>query len=389
MSEFENATIGAAPTWRAAPEGLSRPRATFVTGIADGSIVILYMAGIAAERLGYVMGWYAATLVLKLVMVWLLWRNAGPLSLQSKLLLASATAMNLTTILAGVAAPTAYSAAAAFLAHLATTLLIVGRAGLRNYLRGLTVVITISAVFHAALCLQHRMNIAWGRYTYFAGMQPNLGGEIDAVGAMAAVLAFPRRSALVIAAAMTVDAMLLQARSAIIVSLTMMALAVLIDPRRVITLRSGIAMALAAAVTLSALVGIGLATRGAAALSNILLLNDQYRGFASGASGRTDIWQQAVDLFTSSPLYGHSLDYFNRIGFIGAHNLVLHGLAQYGIMSIPFFASLIYAFYRVFTVDKFRFVVITLALPLFLFNDRFINLNPYPFMIYVILCADA
>lgn len=362
-----------------------------VAGVLDASIVLVYMAGINAEsQFGYLMAWYSATLLLKAAIAWALWRDAAPLTRQARFTLVATAAMTAATTFAGVASLAAYAAVTAFLAHLTLTLVIIGRLPLRRYLGGAAALITAAAGLHLALCLLHRMDDQWGRFLYFGHNHPNLGGEIDAVGAMAAALSIqPRRYSLAMLAILVLDAAMLQARSAMLVGGALFLIMSVVDPRRPVQLRPAIVLALAGLLGFLVLAELGISGKAADALSSVFLLDNQYRGLGSGASGRSDLWNQAIYLFDSSPFYGHSLDYFSQIGFIGAHNLFLHGLAQYGVMAIPFLLSLFYAYIENFRHDRFRFIVLSLALPLFLFNDRFINLNPYPFFVYALLLAPA
>jgi O-antigen ligase len=70
------------------------------------------------------------------------------------------------------------------------------------------------------------------------------------------------------------------------------------------------------------------------AFENLFLLDDKYRGIDSGASGRSDLWIAAINLWLSHPLFG--------VGFKGlpplmpdempAHNAYLGMLAEVGVV---------------------------------------------------------
>jgi hypothetical protein len=365
--------------------------AAFLTGLADGSPALAYLFGanFASVEGSQLTAWYGITLAAKLALVCLDWRNVKWPSPVARFLVIAVSAMILATTLDGMGPTGPYVAAAGFLAHLVVTLLLVDHARLRRYLTAAGLVITFVAVQHIALTLAHKMPEAWGRPFYFGQTEPNVGGEIEAAAALGAAYAMPRLFALPLVGILAADTILLQARSAILVDAGVLVVLAAYYPRQRLTARRGLIMAVAAAVGISVLGAIGAAGRFIDLSSNLLMINDPYRGLGSGASGRTDLWNWAIDLFQASPLYGHSLNYFGDIGFIGAHNLFLHGLAQYGLMSLPFFGSLVAAYFILFRRDRPRFWVLVTALPLFLFNDRFLNLNPYPFMVYVMLLAST
>jgi O-antigen ligase len=87
--------------------------------------------------------------------------------------------------------------------------------------------------------------------------------------------------------------------------------------------------------------GIDLIGAAGTRIDNILLLDDQYRGVGSGASGRAELWKAALNLWLTHPIFG--------VGFKGhqnfmpdqmlAHNAYLGMLADVG--AVGFAAYLI------------------------------------------------
>jgi len=115
------------------------------------------------------------------------------------------------------------------------------------------------------------------------------------------------------------------------------------------------------------------------------MLDNKYRGLSSGFSGRDVLWKMSWQMFLDSPLVGHGLGYFSHIGFVGSHNIILYSLASGGLFGIlPLFIIFI-QMWNFVKRDLFNFFILLSILPLFLFNDRFININPYPFVFYLIL----
>jgi hypothetical protein len=387
--------------WAAEASHLERPTAkafgwsdlfspATLAGVADSGVVLLLARGLnVSQMVPPLERWYVFITVGKLILLGITWNQRSPLSGPAKWLIGSTAAMVLATTLAGVSSFGPYAGVAGFLVNLTLTSMLIGQRPLRQYLLGPVLIISSTALWHAILCFTHRMPIWFGRYFYFGFNTFNLGGEIEAIGCMAAALLLPRMLSLPVIAVLLVDMSLLEARSAILVGFATMFVVLVFDGRRQLHARRALAILVIAPVA-----GLGLAALGGGSkisdfVSSVLLINDPYRGVATGGSGRTGLWAQSLEMFQQSPVIGHDLSYFESVGFIGSHNLFLQGLAQYGLMSLLFFGSLIYGFVFVFSRDKYRFCVLACALPLLLFNDRFANLNPYPFMFFVLLTLPA
>ena len=368
------------PFWR-------RYDVAVLTGVIDGAAPLAYMAGadFGSASGGNLVAWYATTLLAKCVLLVISWRQRAHLTRLGQLFLGATSLMVCATLVAGPISLAPYLAAGGFVALLALTLLLVRPESMRRYFAAAALLVTAVAAAHIALCLTHQISSAWGRYFYFGHNQPNLGGEIEAAAALAAVFALPRRYALPVIAVLFIDMTLLEARSAILVGIAAACVKLLFNPGRQFTARRGLTLLVLGAVAVIGLMEIGAAGLLSDTLTNLLMLNDQYRGFNSGASGRSEIWALSWQLFQDSPFVGHSLGYFDSIGFIGSHNLLLFGLAQFGVTSLGFFACIVAGYLAAFSRDPYRACVLLAALPLFLFNDRLINLNPYPFLIYVML----
>jgi hypothetical protein len=79
--------------------------------------------------------------------------------------------------------------------------------------------------------------------------------------------------------------------------------------------------------------GIDVSNGAVAVFDNVTLVNDKYRGISSGGSGRTELWDAAINLFMTHPVFG--------VGFKGhqlmmpeqdyAHNAYLGTLADMGL----------------------------------------------------------
>lgn len=400
MSDFRAAAALPQEDWAEAPayEDAQPPAdslrfrdllsAPTLTGFADVGVVLLFVRGL---NVGFGLSrtlllWYAFMTVAKLSLLVISWNRRAPLTGPAKWMIGSTIAMALATTVTGIGSFTPYLAVAAFVINLTLSSMLIGQGPIWRYLLGPLLVIAGSAAYHAFLCLDHRMPIWWGRYLYFGYNQFNLGGEIEAIGCLAAALILPRILALPVLAVILFDMSKMQTRAAMLVGFCAIVVILLFDGRRRL---SG---ARAAVLLVLGLIGgvlvIAVGSGGLSdAASSLFLLNDPHRGIETGGSGRSDLWQWSLVLFEQSPLVGHNLGYFESVGFIGSHNMILYGLAQYGLMSMLFVGSLIYGFASLARQNLHRFAVLCCALPLLLFNDRFTNLNPYPFIFFVLLSA--
>ncbi|MEI9915007.1 MAG: hypothetical protein WDN29_03495 [Methylovirgula sp.] len=95
-----------------------------------------------------------------------------------------------------------------------------------------------------------------------------------------------------------------------------------------------------------------------------------------------------MEWFRASPIIGNGADFFDRNG-VEIHNFFLFGLSEFGLLSLIIYGMIFYLFYDLYRTDK-KWFVCFLGIPVFwMFNDRFFNINPYPFLFYVVLFAHA
>ncbi len=66
---------------------------------------------------------------------------------------------------------------------------------------------------------------------------------------------------------------------------------------------------------------------------------------------------------------------------------MLFGLGEDGLSSLVLFASIVAGYVLSFRRNVYTAIMLLCAMPLFMFNDRFINLNPFPFVIYVMIAV--
>lgn len=268
----------------------------------------------------------------------------------------------------------------AFSANLIVTLLILNTAGLRHYFKGIALfgaVITALYLFqvHAGIINNH-----YGRYYYFNDSHPNLGSEIAAVVVVASVLSLRWLPMTIISALAFYSIVLMQGRAALLVAFAAFMIRLAIHLR---------AFAQKSAQNLGIVLGLGilalipLVPAMIEIGGTLLQIDDEHRGASTGFVGRDRLWANAFELFSQNPLFGVGVSYFETANREPVHNFYLYGLTLYGITSLAIYASLFYAGLVAFRRTPRATMILSTFLILTLFNARFMNLNLYPFVVYV------
>jgi hypothetical protein len=276
----------------------------------------------------------------------------------------------------------------AFSGSLVMTMIVLARGHLLTYCRWALPIPVGVAAFHVASSLTGTAPLANGRFDYVGGTHPNLGGEIAAVTALAASLALRPRLALPLMALLFASCTLMQSRAAMVA----IALLAVILVARGAARRLGWLLLPVLLVMAPFAIGVWawLGTDPFALLAeNLLRLDDPDRGILSGFAGREARWAIGFDDFRRDVLFGNGIGTFEN-GLESPHNAFLYGLAMHGIVSVAFWGFLAAALARVLAARPDQVALMAALGLLLVFNDRFFNLNPYPFEYYVmILCAPA
>jgi len=268
----------------------------------------------------------------------------------------------------------------AFSANLIATLLILNTAGLRHYFKGIALfgaIITAVYIFqvHAGIISNH-----YGRYYYFNDSHPNLGSEIAAVVVVTSVLTLRWVPMTIISALAFYSIVLMQGRAALLVAFGAFTIRLVIHLRTFAqksTQNLGIVLGLgilALIPLVPAMMEIG---------GTLLQIDDEHRGASTGFVGRDRLWANAFELFSQNPFFGVGASYFEAADREPVHNFYLYGLTLYGITSLAIYASLFCAGLVAFRRNPRATMILSTFLILTLFNARFMNLNLYPFVVYV------
>lgn len=246
-----------------------------------------------------------------------------------------------------------------------------------SYWRGLLFVSSIDALFYLAFFGTGRIDNSYGRYFFFSGSHPNLGSELFFSAAFAAMVSRTPRLSLILLPFFFAPAFLMQGRAA---ELGVIYAGCIIGWKSLEGLSRSTQFAVASAVVIIAFVWL-MTTDVTELVNKVLLLDNQYRGENTNATGRVNYWDSALSVWFSHPLFGAGSDYPTRLGTLQAHNFFLYPLAYYGLLG---FSLLVIFLQRLVVVAiSGRAVYVAAFIPMLAFNDRFINLNTYPTIMFV------
>jgi O-antigen ligase len=231
--------------------------------------------------------------------------------------------------------------------------------------------------------------IVYGRYLFF-GLQPNLGGEL--LLGCAIIVMFARSLALrwIVGTLILVLLMLLQSRAALLGTFLVMMLG---EALRALFISDGPARRQLIGLTLS-VAGVSLfvllifdpliiSRIAVFVYSDVLLMDNIYRGVGSGLVGREDTWWNALSVFTENPFFGVGLDRVTSEDDLAIHSGYLALLAQFGILSIGFFIILALGLIESIRQRSIRVAVIIACMFVFTVNARSVNLNVFPLILWL------
>lgn len=346
-----------------------------VTGIFDTSIAFSYLFDIPAPI------WYAATLSLKIFFTFIL-NFPGKYSFATHaVFIITLLSTLIVSALSIGSVINIWIETVGFVLHLVFTLLAVRKEFLNNYLKSVAISGFCISIIYLFLILSGSIEDHFGRYMFFNGNHPNLGSEIIAVSAVAAYVTFERKIFFVFGISALICTILMQGRSGMIVVSLILAYKIYIciqeQPQKI---RFFLAIPLVTIILITCCVIFWPIIKSI--ISQIVLLDDEYRGINTGFAGRTHRWQFAINLFINSPIYGAGYGYHTSNEIDSPHNFFLYGISELGLIFIPFFVYLSTCFFVTTKNNRILLPPLLLTLIMLVFNDRFINLNPYPYILY-------
>lgn len=252
--------------------------------------------------------------------------------------------------------------------------------------------VPLSVVIVAATAVHFAVNpvIVWGRYMFF-GTHPNLGGEVLFACMITLVFARSRLLRLGLGGVIIVLLMLLQSRAALGGALIVL---VGSEAFRLFVLQKARAASLVAGLVLVAAGGLGAVmvlampespVQAASYIANtIFLLDDPNRGLGTGFVGRDETWGLALAAFAENPVFGAGMDRTGRTADgLAVHSGYLGALGQFGILSLGLYLVLVSSLLRAIRQRNVLSIIIAASLFIFLFNARVINLNIFPFLMWI------
>ncbi len=276
----------------------------------------------------------------------------------------------------------ALTQATAFAASLIGTLAIITPGNTLTYLKTVCVALTASAALYLFWVAAGMIETHYGRYRYFSGYHFNLGSEIAVIACLAGSLSLKRTKMLFLVFIVNIfPVLLMQGRSALIAIILNALVMVIYDNEghkildRYITKRRLILLA-------ASVCGIVVMTPY---IIDALLINDLHRGIASGYVGREERWNEALETFIQHPFTGLGYLAHSELNLENPHNFFFIGLSELGLLFLAPILVLAILFFKIFRQNRRDALLLASLIPLFAFNARLFNLNPYPFIFFTMI----
>jgi len=270
----------------------------------------------------------------------------------------------------------------AFCAELLLTICVIRRSNLLAYTTVSVYTIFLSTIIYICVLYSGGIEAEWGRYSYFGDSHPNLGSEIIGISIILATFTMDIRRFIIVFIPSIYAILEMQGRSAILASF----IALFCVAARYMT-RYQRHLLLYVGAPISILLLATFWQQCYAIFVSVFLVDDQYRGIDTGFVGRADLWGVAWALFEKSPIVGNGAGFFNTMGDVTAHNFFLYGLVEFGVLSLPVFWILAKLLTNMLRGEFYRYSALS-ALPIYwIFNARFMNINPYPFLMFAVAFA--
>ncbi|WP_417261348.1 O-antigen ligase family protein [Celeribacter sp.] len=239
---------------------------------------------------------------------------------------------------------------------------------------------SLCAVIYLVLLLGGAIPNSYGRYSFFAGSHPNLGGEIFAIASFVGALAMTKRSFLIGILPMLVATYFMQTRTGTVVIFGTAVVKLVLERDERITKGT----VFVGGVVLM-LLGLALMLEGTVpklVAERVLLSDDVRRGADTGfVSGRNGQWAAAISYFRESPIIGNGLGLYGG-DVRGAHNPFLYSISIYGVFGLLFWFWILPSFVRLSRHDPRAFILILPTCLMMILNDRFLNSNAFPLLFY-------
>lgn len=236
----------------------------------------------------------------------------------------------------------------------------------------------------------------WGRFKPGA-MHPNWWGEVlSAVVFGAAFLQRPALLRYALWVVALVGLVLVQSRASLVMSVAVIAVTLVITepPRRLLVLGMLTLFLLPLGFGVDAVVSERpLAQRlNDFVASDVLLLDDPYRGLGTGASGREDGWIFALETIMANPFFGVGAAYTDRLATVAGEDLIHNGhlslIADLGfVLVLPIYILLLGGIVLGIRKKLWRETAYIAVFVLFftMFSPRIINASVNPMLLWMLV----
>lgn len=347
-------------------------------GFLDSSVCFSYLIGVPVEI------WYSLVIFAKLVTLALSGGSASGSKIAFPIVLMLLPSLIITLINDGGLTDSSLGVFA-FCVSLFLSLMLIRTEDTRGYLAGMGGVGLIGSSLYILLAFLGLVEQHYGRYMFWGDNHPNLGSETFVAFLLAGVVVFNKKSVVILFVLTITCIILMQARAALLVALSGAGFYLyFLFKERVIKLEVVVVF-----VLFLTLVSVVLSVEILGLFNQVFLVEDVNRGIGTGFVGRGERWAQAIELFYSNPWFGGGFSAFDVDGLLTPHNFVLAGLAYMGVLSLIFYFYLLFCFGVVWKHFKKLALAMVPLVFFVIFNDRFVNMNPYPFCFYVLLLSEA
>lgn len=344
-----------------------------VMAVADTAVIAAYFVDMDSTL------FQAAMLVVKLGLVPIALRPQSVAVQQTPRLGMLAVLILASLVFAPVVLPSMLFQAVGFQAHLVLTLLLTSEEFVA-YLRWVAYLIGGWFLLYIVMALTGQIVVHDNRLMFFSGTHPNLGAEIAAVGAVAAALSLPLIRYGGVAGICLVSTLLLQGRAGALVIVATIVLKALRISYRIGQHRErrGLLVLIVPVVLVASVASVPF-------IIQALRLDDKLRGLGTGFGGRTEHWSTAWGVFLDHPFTGQGLGSFRALEQLAPHDFFAYGLAEMGMLSVFLLLLLVNMGVAAYARHGWTILYALVLVVLMALNDRFMNLNPYPFLLFVIL----
>jgi O-antigen ligase len=363
---------------KTAPKNRRKMLAAVAAGILDISVTYSFLLDIPVTQ------WYGITLALKALAI-VATRAPGLGNVLRNIgFFAILIVLYITSTISGSQTLESLPQFLGFCFQCSGTLLLIAPDKFHLYCRAVALSGLSIATIYVPYALLGYSGEHFGRYLFFGGSHPNLGAEILTVCLVLGAIAYPPKMNLMISTPSLGAIFLLQGRAAFAVSILVLFISLVQGMGSWYKSRAfAIWLGCAAMVIMIVVLAVGDVITDLLRIA--FLVDDDFRGIGTGLTGRDTRWGQAIDVFLAHPMFGVGFGYYQLTGTESPHNAFLYALAELGLAATALYVWFFRAVVRTAQANIRTAVLLAPLAILLMLNDRFINSNPYPLVLFITL----